>query len=75
MDRVTVIDDDRVVEIAARVEGERVRLDPAALKDALGWAVHDGLLCTDAVCVPPSPKSRPSGSRHRLRRAWFPSAR
>ena len=52
MDRVTVIDDDRVVEIAARVDGERVRLDPAALKDALGWAVHDGLLCTDAVCVP-----------------------
>jgi hypothetical protein len=52
MDRVTVIDEDRVVEIAARVDGERVRLDPAALKDALSWAVHDGLLCTDAVCVP-----------------------
>jgi len=52
MDRVTLVDDDRVVEIPARVDGERVRLEPAALKDALGWEVHHGLLCSDAVCIP-----------------------
>jgi hypothetical protein len=61
-DRVTLIDDARVVEIAARVERERVRLDQAALRDALGWEVHDGLLCSDAMCIPladgPTPANR-----------------
>ena len=32
--------------------GERVLLDPAALKDGLGWEIHDGLLCNDAMCIP-----------------------
>jgi hypothetical protein len=52
MDRVTLIDGERVAELPARIDGERVRLDPAALEAALGWAVHDGLLCSDAMCVP-----------------------
>jgi hypothetical protein len=52
MERFTIVDDERVAEIPARVTGGRVRLDPAALKDGLGWEVHDGLLCSDAMCIP-----------------------
>jgi len=29
-----------------------VVLEAAGLKDALGWEVHDGLLCNDAMCIP-----------------------
>ena len=47
----TIIDAERAVPVPARVAGERVLLDPAALKDALGWEVHDGLLCNDAMCI------------------------
>jgi hypothetical protein len=48
----TIIDAERAVPVQARVAGERVLLDPAALKDALGWEIHDGLLCNDAMCIP-----------------------
>jgi hypothetical protein len=49
---VTIIDAGREVEVPARLEGERVLLSPEALRDALGWEVHDGTLCNDAMCVP-----------------------
>jgi hypothetical protein len=52
MERFTILDDDRAVEIPARLAGDRVLLDPAALKDGLGWEMHDGLLCSDAMCIP-----------------------
>jgi hypothetical protein len=52
MDSVTIIDAERAVPVRAEVTGERVRLDPAALKDGLGWEIHDGLLCNDAMCIP-----------------------
>jgi hypothetical protein len=52
MPAVTIIDAERAVPVPARVSDERVLLDPAALKDALGWEVHDGLLCNDAMCIP-----------------------
>ena len=52
MERFTILDDDRAVEIPARLTGDRVLLDPAALKDGLGWEMHDGLLCSDAMCIP-----------------------
>jgi hypothetical protein len=48
----TIIDAEGAVPVPARVSDERVLLDPAALKDALGWEVHDGLLCNDAMCIP-----------------------
>jgi hypothetical protein len=51
-DRFTLVDGERAVELPARVAGDRVRLDAAAVKDTLGWEVHDGLLCSDAMCVP-----------------------
>jgi hypothetical protein len=52
MDRVTIVDDERAVEIPARLAGGRVRLDAAAVKDGLGWELHDGLLCSEAMCIP-----------------------
>jgi hypothetical protein len=52
MDAFTVIDGDRAVTIGARRLGDRVLLDPAGVKDALGWEIHDGLLCNDAMCTP-----------------------
>jgi hypothetical protein len=52
MTTFTIIDAERAVPVPARVAGERVLLDRAALKDALGWEVHDGLLCNDAMCIP-----------------------
>ena len=48
----TLIDAGRPVEIDAAVDGDRVRLPHGAVKDALGWELHDGLLCNDAMCIP-----------------------
>ena len=52
MSAFTLIDADRVVAVEARVAGGQVLLEPGSLKDALGWEVHDGLLCSDAMCIP-----------------------
>lgn len=49
---LTIIDAGRAVEVEARLEGERVLLSPQALREALGWDVHDGTLCNDAMCIP-----------------------
>ena len=49
---LTLIDGDRTVELRARTAGARVVLEPADVKDVLGWEVHDGLLCNDMMCVP-----------------------
>ena len=43
---------ERAVPIEVRVQGDRVLLDPATLKDGLGWEIHDGQLCSDAMCIP-----------------------
>ena len=52
MESFTIIDDARVVPIGARRSGDSVLLDAAGVKDALGWDVHDGLLCNDSMCIP-----------------------
>jgi len=54
----TLIDPERTHDAAARVEGGRVLLSAEALRDALGWELHEGTLCNDAMCVP-----LPAGSR------------
>ena len=54
----TVIEAGHESRVEARVEGGRVRLSAEALWDALGWELHDGTLCNDAMCVP-----LPAGSR------------
>ena len=52
MSTFTLIDSERAAAVEARVADGRVLLEPASLKDALGWEVHDGLLCSDAMCIP-----------------------
>jgi hypothetical protein len=52
MSAFTIVDAERAVAVEARVAGDRVMLEPAALKDGLGWEIHDGLLCNDAMCIP-----------------------
>lgn len=49
---MTLIDAGRAVDVDARVEGERVLLSEAALREALGWELHEGTLCNDTMCVP-----------------------
>jgi len=47
----TLLDDGRPIAVAARVGGDTVRVPPETLA-ALGWDLHDGLLCSDAMCIP-----------------------
>jgi hypothetical protein len=52
MSAFTIVDAERAVPVQAQVTGGRVLLDPVALKDGLGWEIHDGLLCNDSMCIP-----------------------
>jgi hypothetical protein len=54
----TLMEPGRESRVEARVEGGRVCLSADALRDALGWELHDNTLCNDAMCVP-----LPAGSR------------
>ncbi len=59
---VTIIEAGRAVDVDARVEGDRVLLSPEALREALGWELHEGTLCNDTMCVPlPAGSSLASG--------------
>jgi hypothetical protein len=58
MAMLTIIDAGRAVDVDARVDGGRVLLSPEALREALGWELHEGTLCNDTMCVP-----LPAGSR------------
>ena len=61
----TIIDAERAV--ASRPGGRRARAArPAAVKDGLGWEMHDGLLCSDAMCIPLPTRLRWSRRRDRL---------
>jgi hypothetical protein len=40
------------VEVRARTIGDAVRLSAEALRTGLGWALHAGQLCREALCVP-----------------------
>jgi hypothetical protein len=48
----TLIDGERAVDVAARVEDRHVRLAPAALHEALGWELRPEGLCRGDVCAP-----------------------
>jgi hypothetical protein len=48
----TIIDAGTPAVVSARIAGDRVRVPAAAVQQALGWEVHDGLLCRDTLCVP-----------------------
>jgi hypothetical protein len=51
MESFTLIDGERPVPVRARVAAGRVLLEPGSLREALGWEIHDGLLCNDAMCI------------------------
>jgi hypothetical protein len=54
----TIIESGREHRVDARADDGRVLLSSDALREALGWELHDGTLCNDAMCVP-----LPAGSR------------
>jgi hypothetical protein len=49
---LTLLDDGETREISARRDGERVYLDPDALRQSLGWKLEDAGLCRAGTCVP-----------------------
>jgi peroxiredoxin len=50
---VTLIDADRgAAEVDARIEGDRILLEPASLEAATGWVLKPEGLCRGSVCVP-----------------------
>jgi hypothetical protein len=48
----TIIDDGRIAQVAASIDGDQVGLSPAALHAALGWELKPQGLCKDDRCVP-----------------------
>ena len=54
---LTIIDNGRPVQVEASIDGDRVRLSPEAVKNALGWAVEAEGLCREGMCVPVPPGS------------------
>jgi hypothetical protein len=52
METFTIIDGERAVSVRGLRDGENVLLDATAVKDGLGWEIHDGLLCNDSMCIP-----------------------
>ena len=65
---VTLLTDRGMRAVDARVEGERLWLDAAALEDATGWALKPEGLCRDEACVPlPPGRGRLSYSRRQAR--------
>jgi hypothetical protein len=51
-DRFTLIEDGRANDVAGTSAGERVRIDAAALRDALGYELKPEGLCRGERCFP-----------------------
>ena len=51
-ERFELIDGHEFHEIAAAIEGERVRIAAADLERATGWALKPEGLCRESLCVP-----------------------
>jgi Peroxiredoxin len=51
-ERLTLIDDGRVVDIPARFAADGVRIQAADVDRALGWEIKPEGLCRAGVCIP-----------------------
>ena len=54
---LTIIDAGTPAVVSARIAGGRIRVPAAEVQQALGWEVHEDLLCRDTMCVPVPPGS------------------
>ncbi len=52
MSTLTILDDGRPEEVAAKVGDDAVRIPPGAVAAALGWHLEDRGLCRGDVCIP-----------------------
>jgi len=52
MSRVTIIDETRATEVDGAAGDGAIRVDPGALRTALGWELRAEGLCRGSVCVP-----------------------
>jgi hypothetical protein len=48
----TILDAGAATRVPATIDGDRVRLSPAAVETALGWKLTAEGLCREAICVP-----------------------
>jgi hypothetical protein len=61
-EQLTLIDDGKVVDVAARFAGDGVRLRAADLATTLGWELKPEGLCRGGICVPVREASELSNS-------------
>jgi len=61
-DRLTLLDDGRVVELQARYAADGVRLRPADVATAVGWELKPEGLCRGGICLPIRDRQRLAAS-------------
>jgi hypothetical protein len=50
--KFSIVDEGSVIPVPAEVAGGRVRINPEALQEGLGWKLETEGLCRGEVCVP-----------------------